>query len=177
MVGQSKTQKRPARSTSKSNVSVKSEVSSAAGSILVSMTSRRTRLSGTGPVIRATTEEAWAARADVRFAASAVPALRGNRYVLTHNPGMFHLWGVNAGQMSQVVGNPSYLDYLATRYAGGVYVHWNFWCNVQVPEQRELCRAVRALKPWETVREYRERDYAFAFYRVVVPALSPTLAP
>ena len=129
------------------------------------------------PVIRATTEEAWAARADVRFAASAVPALRGNSYVLTHNPGMFHLWGVNAGQMSQVVGNPSYLDYLATRYAGGVYVHWNFWCNVQVPEQRELCRAVRALKPWETVREYRERDYAFAFYRVVVPALSPTLAP
>jgi 4-amino-4-deoxy-L-arabinose transferase-like glycosyltransferase len=129
------------------------------------------------PVVRATTEEAWAARADVRFAASAVPALRGNTYVLTHNPGMFHLWGVNAGQMSQVAGNPSYLDYLATRYAGGVYVHWNFWCNVQVPEQQDLCRVVKALKPLETMREYRERDYAFAFYRLVTPAPPPTLAP
>ena len=125
------------------------------------------------PLVRATTEEAWAARADVSFAASMAPALRGNTYVLTHNPGMFHLWGVNAGQMSQLVGNPSYLDYLATRYAGGIYIHWNFWCNVQVPEQQELCRLVRAAKPSELVRAHRERDYAFAFYRVVFPPPVP----
>ena len=121
------------------------------------------------PLVRATTEEAWAARADVRFAASVAPGLRGNTFVLTHNPGMFHTWGVNAGQMSIVAGNPSYLEYLAARYPGGVYIHWNFWCNVKVPAQQELCRFVRAAKPFETVREYRERDYVFAFYRVVLP--------
>ena len=37
--------------------------------------------------------------------------------MLTHNPGMFHVWGVNAGQMSLIVTNPAYLDYLAKRYA------------------------------------------------------------
>jgi hypothetical protein len=121
------------------------------------------------PLVRATTEEAWAARADVRFAESFVPELRGNSYVLTHNPGMFHVWGINAGQMSLVVNNPRYLDDLAARYTGGVYVHWNFWCNVQDPVQRDFCRRILEIKPVETVREYRERDQRYAFYRFKMP--------
>jgi hypothetical protein len=129
------------------------------------------------PVVRATTEEAWAARADVRFAASVAPQLRGNTYVLAHNPGMFHLWGVNAGQLSVVVGNPGYLEFLAGRYAGGVYLHWNFWCNVQAPEQQNLCRLVRAGAPVETVRTYRERDYGFAFYKFALPASGGGVSP
>jgi hypothetical protein len=120
------------------------------------------------PLVRATTEEAWAARADERFARSLVPDLRGNSYVLTHNPGMFHVWGINAGQISLVVTNPSYLDDLATRYAGGVYLHWNFWCNVQDPLQREFCRKALEIRPVETVREYRERDQRFALYRIKI---------
>ena len=38
-------------------------------------------------------------------------AFRRNSYVLTHNPGMFHVWGVNAGQMSLVTSNPAYLRF------------------------------------------------------------------
>jgi 4-amino-4-deoxy-L-arabinose transferase-like glycosyltransferase len=126
------------------------------------------------PLVRATTEEAWAARADVRFASEAAPELRGNRYVLTHNPSMFHVWGVNAGQMSLVVANPSYLEYLASRYSGGVYLHWNFWCNVQDPAQRNVCTTVAALKPAAVVGEHTERDQRFAFYRFqIVPAEPP----
>jgi 4-amino-4-deoxy-L-arabinose transferase-like glycosyltransferase len=121
------------------------------------------------PLVRATTEEAWAARADVRFAEAVAPDLRGNRYVLTHNPSMFHMWGINAGQMSIVMANPSYLDYLASRYAGGVYLHWNFWCNVQDPAHTNLCAAAAALKPSEKVREHVERDHRFAFYRYDLP--------
>jgi hypothetical protein len=117
------------------------------------------------PLIRATTEEAWAARADVMFAEAAVPALGGNSYVLTHNPSMFHLWRVNAGQMSTILNNPSYVDYLATRYAGGVYLHWNFWCNVAVPAQQEMCRKSLVAKPFTLRQETRERDQHFAFYR------------
>jgi Dolichyl-phosphate-mannose-protein mannosyltransferase len=116
------------------------------------------------PLIRATTEEAWAARSDVRFVESMVPALRGNAYVLTHNPNMFHVWGVNAGQLSVILNNPSYVDYLATRYAGGVYLHWNFWCNVQVPAQQEVCRRALDSRPSKLVNELRERDQRFAFY-------------
>jgi hypothetical protein len=121
------------------------------------------------PLVRATTEEAWAARADVRFASEAAPDLRGNKYVLTHNPSMFHVWGVNAGQMSLVVANPSYLEYLASRYTGGVYLHWNFWCNVQDPAQRNVCATVAALKPATVVSEHAERDQYFAFYRLQIP--------
>jgi hypothetical protein len=118
------------------------------------------------PLVRATTEEAWAARADVRFARSFAGELPADAYVLTHNPGMFHVWGVNAGQLSLVAGNPAYLDFLAARYSGGVYVHWNFWCNVQDPVQPEFCRKVLRSKPMEVVREYREREQRFAFYRL-----------
>jgi hypothetical protein len=119
------------------------------------------------PAVRATTEEAWAARADVRFAESFAADVGGNAYVLTHNPGMFHVWGINAGQMSLALHNPTYIDYLATRYAGGVFLHWNFWCNVAVPEQQALCRMVRDQRAVVLVREHRERDQRFALYRFV----------
>ena len=120
------------------------------------------------PVVRATTEEAWAARADVRFAQAFAGEIPPNAYVLTHNPGMFHLWGVNAGQMSRVTANPAYLRFLAERYSGGLYLHWNFWCNVNDPVQQDICRQALALGPADAVREYRERDQRFAFYRLKV---------
>jgi len=118
------------------------------------------------PLVRATTDEAWAARADVRFARSIAPDLRGNAYVLTHNPSMFHVWGVSAGQMSQAVSTPSpSLDYLGGRYAGGVYVHWNYWCNAQDDLQRSFCANALKARPVELVREYREGNQRFALYR------------
>jgi uncharacterized membrane protein YecN with MAPEG domain len=124
------------------------------------------------PIVRATTEEAWAARADVRFAESFVPSLPANSYVLTHNPGMFHIWGVNAGQMSAVVDSPARLQFLALRYAGGVYLHWNFWCNVNDPVQVGYCHRALSLAPVQTVSEHRERDQRFGFYRFDVSAVT-----
>jgi len=118
------------------------------------------------PLVRAVTQEAWAARADVRFAKSLVPLLRGNAVVLTHNPGMFQVWGVNAGQMSLVVDNPAYLEYLGRRYPDNVYLHWNFWCNVQEPVQPAFCMKALQGQPGEIVREYREGDQRFALYRL-----------
>ncbi len=121
------------------------------------------------PLVRATTEEAWAARADMRFARAIAADLPANSYVLTHNPGIFHVWGVNAGQMSLAVSHPDYLTLLGARYAGGVYLHWNFWCNVDDALQRQFCRSALAMRPVETVREYRERDQRFTLYRLQMP--------
>jgi hypothetical protein len=118
------------------------------------------------PVVRATTEEAWAARADVRFARSFASEIPRNSYVLTHNPSMFHLWGVSAGQMSRVTSNPAYLRFLAQRYSGGLYLHWNFWCNTQDHVQQEICRKAFAVAPVDVAKEYRERDQHFAFYHM-----------
>jgi hypothetical protein len=120
------------------------------------------------PVVRATTEEAWAARADVRFAQSFASEIPRNSYVLTHNPSMFHLWGVSAGQMSLVTSNPAYLRFLAQHYTGGLYLHWNFWCNAQDETQQEICHKAFAMAPVEVVRDYRERDQHFVFYRMKV---------
>ena len=120
------------------------------------------------PLVRATTEEAWAARADVRFARTFASTLPKNAYVLTQNPSMFHVWGVNAGQMSLITTNPLHVSYLAMRYAGGIYVHWNYWCNVPDPIQRKYCAAALS-RPATLVDEYRERDQRFAFYRLAPP--------
>jgi hypothetical protein len=68
--------------------------------------------------------------------------------------------------MSHVALNPRYVDVLKARYPGGVYVHWNFWCNVDDPVQPEFCRQVTSTHPVVSVREYRYRDQRFAFYRV-----------
>lgn len=125
------------------------------------------------PVVRATTEEGWAARADVRFAESVARELPHGSYVLTHNPGMFHVWGINAGQMSRVVGNERFLQYLAGRYPGGVYLHWNFWCNVDDAVQPEFCRKALAMVPTTLAHEHRERDQRFAFYRLNVSGSTP----
>jgi dolichyl-phosphate-mannose-protein mannosyltransferase len=120
------------------------------------------------PLVRATTEEAWAARADVSFAGSFVPEIGPHAYVLTHNPGMFHVWGISAGQMSNIVTNPGQVNFLTTRYRE-VYLHWNFWCNVEDPLQRSFCAQAITGKQVETVREYRERNMRFAFYRFTTP--------
>jgi len=121
------------------------------------------------PVVRTTEDSAWASRADVRFARSLAPGLRGNSYVLTQNPGMFQLWGVNAGQMSLAATNPALLDDLAARFTDGVYLHWNFWCSVQDPVQQQICTKVLGLRAARPVREYRERDQHYILYRFEKP--------
>jgi hypothetical protein len=119
------------------------------------------------PTARAVGEEAWAARADVDFAREFARELPGNAVVLTHNPGMFHLWGVNAAQLSLASTDPIYVrDTLPLRYARGVYLHWSFWCNVADPVQRGFCDRALAEHSSAMVRDRRVRDYRFAFYRV-----------
>jgi Dolichyl-phosphate-mannose-protein mannosyltransferase len=118
------------------------------------------------PLVRTVDDSAWAARADEQFARALAPELRNGAYVLTHNPGMFQLWGISAGQISLVAANPAYLDDIAARFGGGVYLHWNFWCNVADRVQRDLCTQVLALRPIQRIRDRRERDQYFALYRL-----------
>jgi hypothetical protein len=118
------------------------------------------------PAVRSTSDGAWAARADVQFARSLVPDLQPNAYVLTQNPGMFQVWGISAGQVSLAVSDPARLDGLARRYTGGVYFHWNFWCNVQDPIQRGFCTRILELRSGEPIREQWVRDQRFALYRL-----------
>jgi dolichyl-phosphate-mannose-protein mannosyltransferase len=129
------------------------------------------------PFVRAVGEEAWGARADVAFARDAARDLPANSLVLTHNPNMFHVWGRNAAQLSFASTEPYYGGHaLAGRYAGGVFLHWNFWCNVPDPQQHGFCAKVLDSLPHTLVREYRERNYRFAMYRLDLGAATKTAA-
>jgi 4-amino-4-deoxy-L-arabinose transferase-like glycosyltransferase len=119
------------------------------------------------PWVRGVGEEAWAARADVAFSERFVARLPPDSVVLTHNPSVFHVMGRNAAQLSLATVNPGYItDVLSRRYRGGVYLHWNFWCNVSDPVQQQFCASALARFPHTLVEEYRERDYRYAFYRL-----------
>jgi 4-amino-4-deoxy-L-arabinose transferase-like glycosyltransferase len=122
------------------------------------------------PLIRATGEEAWAARADVRYAKEFSQLLPANSIVLTHNPSMFHVWGVNAAQLSLAQTESRYLkEQLFSRYSGGVYVHWNFWCNVSDPVQQAFCSDALDSFPHRLIQERREQDYRYALYSLERP--------
>ncbi len=119
------------------------------------------------PWVRSVGEEAWAARADVEFAREVSRQLPPNALVLTHNPGMFHVWGANAAQLSIAVNDARYVaDTALQRYSGGVYIHWNFWCNVDDPLQQAFCNRALAAYPASVFHERRTRNYRFAFYRI-----------
>jgi hypothetical protein len=118
------------------------------------------------PLVRETGEEAWAARADVRYAREFVARLPPNSVVLTHNPAMFHLWNVSAAQMSITRGDPHAIERLQARFAGGVYLHWNYWCNVPDPVQNSFCKTGLNEYAHELVESRRERDFEYALYRM-----------
>jgi Dolichyl-phosphate-mannose-protein mannosyltransferase len=127
------------------------------------------------PLVRAVGEEAWAARADIAFAQRVAGTLPKNSITLTHNPSVFQVMGINAAQLSLVTNEPGYVKgVLLPRYAGGVFLHWNFWCNVTDPVQQEFCKTALLRFPNTLVREDRERDYRYAFYKLdVLPAAGP----
>lgn len=118
------------------------------------------------PYVRAEGDEAWGARADVAFAKEVALTLPANSLILTHNPGMFQLWGRNAAQMSLATEFPELLTVWKARYGNRVYLHWNFWCNVADPAQQAFCQKALAQFPHVVVREQTVRDYRFAFYQL-----------
>jgi hypothetical protein len=119
------------------------------------------------PQVRAVGDESWEARADVAFAHRVIRELPPNSLVLTHNPSVFLIEGVDAAQMWMATEDAGFvLPDLAARHAGGVYLHWNAWCTFGEAHDRQLCEGALHLFDRELFREYRERDYRYAFYRL-----------
>jgi len=122
------------------------------------------------PLVRAVGEEAWGARADVAYAREIVRELPPNSVILTHNPHMFHLWGVSAAQASlATTDEPWARGVLPRRYAGGVYFHFNFWCNVDDPLQVSFCTNLLDRFANTLVSERHVRDSRFALFKLDLP--------
>jgi hypothetical protein len=120
------------------------------------------------PHVRAVGEEAWAARADVAFARTVAGGLEPDALVLTHNPNMFLMWGVNAAQMHFAT-DPGFLERVEARHGSRVYVHWGFWCNVDDPALRQMCDTALSHADATLLHESHERNYRYAFYQVRRP--------
>lgn len=118
------------------------------------------------PYVRAITQEAWAARADHYYAQKMAELLPKDSVVLTHNPNMFLAWGHNAAQASLATEQKSYFGNFFSRYKGGVYFHFNFWCNVDDPLQRSFCTNLLSWYKSTPVVEYQEKNYKYVLYKI-----------
>lgn len=118
------------------------------------------------PYVRAVTQEAWGARADHRYARIMAERLPPHSLVLTHNPNMFLLWGKNAAQASLATHEGGHMNHLFNRYRGGIYFHYNFWCNVSDPSQQSFCKNI--LKRYKTTKvvSFQEQNHEYALYKL-----------
>jgi hypothetical protein len=119
------------------------------------------------PEARSVGQEAWAARADHRYAREMLDFVPKDAIVFTHNPNMFLFWGRSSAQASILAGyDAEAMKGLRASFPGGVYFHFNFWCSVSDPVQQSFCQAILDKFPHAEVARYRERDYSYVLYKI-----------
>jgi hypothetical protein len=118
------------------------------------------------PFVKAITQEAWGARYDHRYAQEMAKEVPDNGIVLTHNPNMFLLWGKNAAQASLATEQTAYFKRFFYRYPGGIYFHYNFWCNVPDKLQNSFCRNILERYDSTLIKSYKEKDYTYELYKL-----------
>jgi hypothetical protein len=128
------------------------------------------------PLTRTVGRESWASRADHQAALRMVGELPEDSIVLTHNPGMIQVMGRSAAQTSLATYQPARVDDFFHRFPGGVYFHYNFWCNVEDPVQNEFCTNVLGTFKTQVIREESAGFYRYVLYRLL-PRSQPPPAP
>ena len=118
------------------------------------------------PFVKAITQEAWGARYDHKYAMEMAKEVPDNGIVLTHNPNMFLVWGRNAAQASLATEQTGYFKNFFYRYPGGIYFHYNFWCNVPDKLQNSFCKNILERYDSTLIKSYKERDYTYELYRI-----------
>ncbi len=119
------------------------------------------------PKARTVGQEAWAARADHFYAREMLKQIPENSIVFTHNPCLFLFWGKSSAQASILTAqDENGLRGLRDSFPGGLYFHYNYWCNVSDPVQTGFCKSVLEKFGHEEVVRYKERDYEYVLYRL-----------
>ncbi|RFC48780.1 MAG: hypothetical protein DUW69_001109 [Verrucomicrobia bacterium] len=114
--------------------------------------------------------EAVEAQADVNFIAEIAPTLPGGAIVLTPDPCIWMLQGINASQiftLDSMVHN--HMRELANQYPGGVYLHWSFWHNAEPNMARESAQLIVETKAVELAR-VQSHAHKDALFRLDTPA-------
>ena len=129
------------------------------------------------PLVKAVGSEGWQARADHEAALAMVQTLPEDAVLLTHNPGMIQVMGHSAAQASLVSYQPARVDGFFDRFPGGVYFHYNFWCNVADEVQNEFCNDVLATYPTQVLMEESAGFYRYVLYRLLPNSSPPPFDP
>jgi len=87
--------------------------------------------------------------------------------VLTHKPNMWLIWKKNAAQAATAIANRDRIvNYFLPAFSGGVYFHWNYWCEAPLPRQTHICKAIERHYHLELIKEFKDHAFRFALYRV-----------
>lgn len=124
------------------------------------------------PFVRAVGEEASLPRADHEAARRFLEDVPEDAIVLSHNPGMIQVLGRSAAQTSHATYQPARVDAFFQQYAGGVYFHYSFWCNVADEGQNQFCNNVLKNFGARVVREESAGFYRYVLYRLL-PRVTP----
>ena len=114
--------------------------------------------------------EAIEAVADVDFVAEVAPTLPTGSLVLSSDPCMWLLKGVNASQFYTVDTEiRSNLAELVNQFPGGIYVHWGFWQNAE-PGGAENVARLLAETGAQPLARARSEAFKMGLYRIDTPA-------
>jgi hypothetical protein len=113
--------------------------------------------------------EASEAVADERFVAKVSHTLPNGSLVISHDPCMWQLQGINASQfftIDHMVHEE--MRELACQYPGGIYVHWDYWHNAEPEMAADTAKLLVATNAIEVTRMQSEA-YKFALFRIDTP--------
>lgn len=114
--------------------------------------------------------EAMEAVDDVNFVNATAKTLPSGSLVVSSDPCLWMLKGVNASQFHTVETTiRSNLGELANQYPGGIYVHWGFWQNAE-PSGAETVARLLAETGAEEVTRLQSQVFKMAIFRVDTPA-------
>ncbi|HEU5078186.1 MAG TPA: hypothetical protein VFT72_03195 [Opitutaceae bacterium] len=114
--------------------------------------------------------ESAEARADVTFVERVAPTLPEGSLVISSNPCIWNIEGVNSSQFFTIENMVrTELIELRNQYPGGIYVHWNFWHNVE-PTMADDARRLIADTEATRVASMTSQDHEMAIMRVDTPA-------
>jgi hypothetical protein len=119
------------------------------------------------PLVRTVGREAWAARADHDVARVMLEKVPEGSIVLTHNPGMLQVMGQSAVQTSVVTYQPERADSFFREFPGGVYFHFNFWCNITDEVQNAFCNKVLQTYLTEVIEDRSAGTHRYVLYRLL----------
>ena len=120
--------------------------------------------------VPAVTRESAEARADVDFVHRVAPTLPEGSLVISCNPCIWNIEGRNSSQFFTIEDMVrTQLIELRNQYPGGIYIHWNFWDNVEptlADDARKLIHDTDA----ELVVSTTSQDHYMAVLRADTPA-------